>query len=121
MPHTKSIGLFLLEKWFKTTKTAENGKNTSFLAHKSGRVLLVLVCGPKRASFLDSASKYRSGMALEEAFPDLPLFITLPYSYTPDGHVRSYGQYGTARSYSRSAEQRNIVRHFAVHSSGLER
>jgi hypothetical protein len=35
-PLTESIGLFLLDKWSKTTKTAKNGKNTPFLAHKSG-------------------------------------------------------------------------------------
>jgi hypothetical protein len=32
----------------------------------------MLVRGPKRTSFLDSALKNGSGMALQEAFPDLP-------------------------------------------------
>jgi hypothetical protein len=49
-----------------------------FLAHESGRALLMLVCGPKRTSFLDSEYKNGSGMALPEAFPDPLPVITLP-------------------------------------------
>jgi hypothetical protein len=45
-------------------KKTQKQQKYPFLAHKSGRGLLMLVRGPKRTLFLDSASKNGSGMAL---------------------------------------------------------